>query len=161
MEIPEQVLIIQMELFEMNLQDYLKERSVVDQVESLRIFHDILAGVAHLHRNEPTILHRDIKPANVFLKMKFSDEEKVEKASIGDFGLSTDLPYVTEGVGTLTYAAPEQKDGSRPYNEKADVYSLGIILFELFSDPWTTECERRMELRNLKEGRTSKYFKKK
>jgi len=161
MEIPEQVLIIQMELFEMNLQEYLKERNVVDQVESLRIFHDILAGVAHLHRNEPTILHRDIKPSNVFLKMKISDEEKVEKASIGDFGLSTDLPCVTEGVGTLTYAAPEQKDGSTPYNEKADIYSLGIILFELFNDPWTTECERRMELRNFKEGWTSKYFKKK
>ena len=77
LEIPEEVLIIQMELFEMNLKQYLKERNVVDPIISLRIFHDVLAGVGQLHRKEHTVLHRDIKPANVFLKI--SIEEKFEK----------------------------------------------------------------------------------
>jgi len=160
-QIPDQVLMIQMELFDMNLQEYLRERNVVDHDESLRIFHDILAGVGHLHRMENTIFHRDIKPSNIFLKMQRSHVDKVVKAVIGDFGLSTDIPLLSEGVGTYTYAAPEQKDGSMTYNEKADVYSLGIILFELFSSGWTTECERKMELRRVREDGTPTCFKQK
>jgi len=155
-EIPDEVLIIQMELFEMNLQQYLKERTVVDPVISLRIFRDVLAGVGQLHRKKHTVLHRDIKPANVFLKL--SSEEKFEKASIGDFGLSTELPYGIGGVGTVTYAAPEQIDGTRPYNEKADIYPLGLILFELLNGPWTTQCERRMELNYVQQSGSPNAF---
>jgi len=155
-EIPKEVLIIQMELFEMNLKEYLKKRKAVDPIVSLRIFHDVLAGVGQLHRKEYTLLHRDIKPANVFLKISMEDE--FQKASIGDFGLATELQYGIGGVGTVTYAAPEQKNGLRPYNEKADIYPLGLILFELFNGPWTTECERRMELNNVQHTGSSNSF---
>jgi len=155
-EIPKEVLIIQMELFEMNLKEYLKNRNTVDPIVSLRIFRDVLAGVGQLHRKEYTILHRDIKPANVFLKI--SKEDEFQKASIGDFGLATELQYGFGGVGTVTYAAPEQKNGLRPYNEKADIYPLGLILFELFNGPWTTESERRMELSNVQHTGSSNSF---
>jgi len=155
-EIPKEVLIIQMELFEMNLKEYLNKREAVDPIVSLRIFHDVLAGVGQLHRKEHTILHRDIKPANVFLKISMEDE--FQKASIGDFGLATEQQYGIGGVGTVTYAAPEQKNGLLPYNEKADIYSLGLILFELFNGPWTTECERILELNNVQHTGSSNSF---
>ncbi|GAA5804158.1 hypothetical protein HPULCUR_009644 [Helicostylum pulchrum] len=58
----------------------------------------------------------------------------------------------TVGVGTRTYASPEQLAVPvQPYDEKVDIYSLGIILFELFQ-PFTTGMERAESIENLKQG---------
>jgi len=127
-------MIIQMELFDLNLKTFLRERKTGVQVDvSLRIFLDILAGMAQLHTRRDVILHRDLKPTNIFLKV--SNDGRIMKAAIGDFGLSTDIENGTEDVGTAAYAAPEQKSGLLKYDEKVDVYSLGLILFELFNPP--------------------------
>jgi len=148
----EEVLIIQMELFEMNLKTYLKDvRTAVDKVTSLRIFEGMLAGMAQLHSGTQIIMHRDLKPSNVFLKISTSGQ--IIKSSIGDFGLSTFIDDDFGKVGTPTYGAPEQKSGLKKYNEKVDVFSLGLILFELFHPPWTTEMERTQDLSDVKHGR--------
>ncbi|KAI8883131.1 kinase-like protein [Backusella circina FSU 941] len=104
---------------------------------------------------------------------------------IGDFGLAADinldddddaeiqniLPSVkpettarckmanrTCGVGTRTYAAPEQlATPPQPYDEKADIYSLGIIMFELYF-PCTTGMERASAIDNLKRGIFPPHF---
>jgi len=146
----DKVLIIQQELYDMNLKKYLKHvRPGVDEVTSLNIFRDMLAGVAQLHRGPRVIMHRDLKPSNVFLKI--SNNGRILKASIGDFGLSTDTGK--GDVGTPTYGAPEQTAGKDRYDEKVDVYSLGLILFELFHPPWTTEMERSRDISEVKKGR--------
>jgi len=154
----EEVLIIQMELFDMNLKMYMKDiRTTVHKGTSLIIFENMLAGIAQLHGRTKVIMHRDLKPSNIFLKMSSSGQ--VIKASIGDFGLSTPIDNGIGNVGTPTYGAPEQKSGSNKYNEKVDVYSLGLILFELFHAPWTTEMERSQDLSYVKMGRISDTLK--
>jgi serine/threonine protein kinase len=112
-------------------------------------------GLAHMHGRG--VLHRDLKPANVVLapgrsRGRAGDDVAPLRAVIVDLGLAAFAPGGvvadaeggaaaadpspspddghTGGVGTATYAAPEQASG-RGYGPPADVYSLGLILLEL------------------------------
>lgn len=133
-------------------------------------FRQTVRGVAHLHANG--ITHRDIKPNNIFLVSEGLVEGVVK---IGDLGLATidatmatttngndDINADTDvedeseedtlikqssGVGTYLYRAPEIATGR--YNEKCDVYSLGILLVELFGN-FETAMERARVLGDLK-----------
>ena len=74
------------------------------------------------------MLHRDLKPSNVML----DGEGRVRLA---DFGLSTSLDSLTAAdirVGTPAYMAPEQLEG-KAVSRQSDIYSLGLVLFELFT----------------------------
>ncbi|HWL93656.1 MAG TPA: serine/threonine-protein kinase, partial [Phycisphaerae bacterium] len=109
-----------------------------DRVRSL--LQDLLAGLAAAHQRG--IIHRDIKPSNVLL-----DDQGA--AVVGDFGLSLSdssleglRSIVQSGswavgcqptiVGTLAYMAPEILEG-KPATSASDVYSVGIILFEMLT----------------------------
>ncbi|PNG99474.1 Serine/threonine-protein kinase Nek1, partial [Tetrabaena socialis] len=84
----------------------------------------ILLGLNHMHSKK--ILHRDIKTLNVFL-----DEELNVK--LGDMGvakiLSTNTNFAKTIVGTPYYLSPELCE-DKPYNEKSDVWALGVVLYE-------------------------------
>jgi len=150
------ILYIQMQLSQKTLLDYFQTRdNNLDIPFSLRMFGHIVRGVKNVHKMG--LIHRDLKPSNCFM-----DDSDVVK--IGDFGLSResgaqsgddveeveikttntgDLGYHhdnTAGVGTSSYASPEQMIGS-DYDSSSDVYSLGIILFELCY-PMHTGMER-------------------
>jgi eukaryotic-like serine/threonine-protein kinase len=96
-------------------------------------------GVEALHNNTPPIIHRDIKPENL---LKLSDGNWV----LADFGLakfaqpsSVSTSFATasgKAMGTSGYAAPEQFRDFRAVCHRADVYSLGVLLWELFSTAW-------------------------
>lgn len=85
----------------------------------------------HRRKNKQIILHRDLKPANIFL-----DENN--NAKLGDFGFARALAQSQDGqsvyantyLGSPYYMSPEQCNGQE-YNEKSDIWSLGIILYEL------------------------------
>jgi eukaryotic-like serine/threonine-protein kinase len=91
----------------------------------------IAEGLAHAHRHE--IVHRDIKASNIL----FTDEERIK---ITDFGLAKILAVgATESntasgclMGTPVYMAPEQARGL-PADKRSDVFSLGVLLFEMYS----------------------------
>ncbi|CAG2053695.1 unnamed protein product [Timema podura] len=85
-------------------------------------------GVAYLHNMQPkALIHRDLKPPNLLLIM----DGKVLK--ICDFGTACDQQtYMTNNKGSAAWMAPEVFEGER-YTEKCDVFSWGIILWEVIS----------------------------
>eukprot|EP00045_Choanoeca_perplexa_P018495 m.292981 g.292981 ORF g.292981 m.292981 type:complete len:615 (-) comp17868_c0_seq1:55-1899(-) len=162
---PVVTLYIQMELCQATLFDYLRARKQVEPRVSLSIFHQLLEAVGYVH--DQGLLHRDLKPQNIFLK----PTEDGFDVRLGDFGLaraaeaSDRLPVpsdttianrvlhpdqaLSSGIGTATYAAPEQLQG-HDYGNKCDIYAMGIILFELFC-LFSTDMERHESIHLLKQ----------
>ncbi|MGB0596323.1 MAG: serine/threonine protein kinase [Rubripirellula sp.] len=110
-----------------SLADVLSMRRQLPWREAVECGVHLCRGLSHLHANN--IVHRDLKPANIFL----SDDGRLK---IGDFGLARDLNagrLTMEGmtVGTAKYLSPEQACGEEDLDGRADLYSLGCILFEM------------------------------
>jgi hypothetical protein len=99
---------------------------------SSALSEELIKGVNYLHKQNPPIIHRDLKPQNILI----SDGIDAKFVKIADFGISTvcklDGDSLTKYLGTDRYAAPEVKYGSK-YGVEADIYSLGVILQELFN----------------------------
>jgi tetratricopeptide (TPR) repeat protein len=95
--------------------------------ESLALARRIAEGLAIVHARG--LVHRDVKPSNVFLP-----EGRAEEAKLLDFGvartLRTQLTRTGVAVGTPGYMAPEQARGRSDVDARADVFSLGCVLFE-------------------------------
>lgn len=102
-------------------------RSPIAREEALSLFTQAARALAQLHRQR--LVHRDVKPANFLLR---ADGSLV----LADFGLVAEQgsvdPAFAEGavVGTPRYVAPEQLQGA-PAAPAADVYSLGVLLYEM------------------------------
>eukprot|EP00457_Paulinella_chromatophora_P001621 gb/GEZN01001623.1/.p1 GENE.gb/GEZN01001623.1/~~gb/GEZN01001623.1/.p1 ORF type:complete len:882 (-),score=116.39 gb/GEZN01001623.1/:78-2723(-) len=108
---------------------------------------DCARGMLYLHEAFPRILHRDLKPANLLITGVEPGEDTKDsprpRLKIADFGLSRVLGpdkhheaeryKLTGGTGSLRYMAPEVA-ANQPYNEKADVYGFGIILWEMVAN---------------------------
>lgn len=100
--------------------------------EALIIFRGIVAGVGSAHAKG--ILHRDLKPANILLHV----DERGVHPKVTDFGLAK-LTHATNQrqtrtgttMGTPQYMAPEQIRDASTVDRRADLYSLGVILYEL------------------------------
>ena len=96
------------------------------------LFIQILDIINFLHK-EKKIVHRDLKPENFIIKL---DENKKIKVKLIDFGLATFVPEgeysLTDKVGTSSYLAPEIVSGFG-YDEKIDIWSLGVILYNLLT----------------------------
>jgi calcium-dependent protein kinase len=88
---------------------------------------EILLAINHCHSEK--VCHRDLKPENIIM-------ESESKLKIIDFGTAESLDNKTgiKGIiGTVYYIAPEILDSKQKYNEKCDIWSLGVILFILLT----------------------------
>lgn len=169
---PTRTLYIQMEYCErQTLKDLIDIG--VEPDDGWRLFRQILEGLVHIHSQG--IIHRDLKPVNIFLdaqeNVKIGDfglatsnpqsisELKTQTQVVAEtIAMSRSTSYdranddglsLTTGVGTVFYVSPEvlNANGHR-YNNKTDMYSLGIIFFEMCY-PLATGMERAMTLRHL------------
>ncbi len=112
--------------------------------DAIPIFAQIVAGCTYLH--DQGIVHRDLKPANIFIENSM--------AKIGDYGLSKYISASrrggqTESVGTFHYMAPEIGKGE--YGKEIDIYSLGIILYEMLTGnvPFDGQSAQEIILKHL------------
>ena len=95
------------------------------EVETCRIFHQIVGGVEYCHRAK--IIHRDLKLENILL-------DKDGSVKIADFGLSNSIKFgqkMDTNCGTPSYTPPEQINGEQYVGAAADIWSMGVILFAL------------------------------
>eukprot|EP01099_Mayorella_cantabrigiensis_P006222 TRINITY_DN5145_c0_g1_i1.p1 TRINITY_DN5145_c0_g1~~TRINITY_DN5145_c0_g1_i1.p1 ORF type:complete len:294 (+),score=38.46 TRINITY_DN5145_c0_g1_i1:199-1080(+) len=111
-----------------NLRDYiLKNQNGLTEPEAKRLFQDIHAGLYYLHCQ--SFVHRDLKTRNILLTER-------GEAKIADFGLSREWKegeLIDEWCGTLHYRAPEIVKREPYTGPEIDLWSLGVILFELVS----------------------------
>jgi len=104
-----------------------EDKVKISRKEMKRITLEIGRGVHYLHSCIPSIIHRDLKPMNILL-----DDHLTVK--ICDFGLSREKmqTQLMSRIGTIQWVAPEIIK-EEPYNEKCDVYSFAIVLWELYT----------------------------
>lgn len=133
-----------------------------NRLHCLDIFNQICTGVEYVHSQG--VIHRDLKPSNIFFTVDgtvkigdFGLATAGNTADLSDFETKTDPPENdpgedghTEEVGTELYMSPEQLV-KHPYNSKVDIYSLGLILFELLV-PFGTQMERIHTLTKLRKS---------
>lgn len=131
-------LYIAMELLEgSTLHDLLKGSPRLPIRRALRIIAGVAGSLSEAHGKE--IIHRDLKPENIFLTRVGKDEDFVK---VLDFGVAKLRDGAGDGKGTLTkagsifgtprYMSPEQAS-ARPVDARSDLYSLGVILYEMVS----------------------------
>lgn len=98
----------------------------------LRFGIQIALGLEAAHSHQPPIVHRDLKPANIYVESRtvVVAEKDVPLVQIGDFGLAWSNGDENTPMGTPEYVSPEHSAGAPP-TPKSDLYSLGIVLYEL------------------------------
>ena len=151
----------------------------VDEERAWAWMRQVMEGLAHIHAQG--IAHRDLKPGNIFVdahgRLKIGDfglakfdagggyggaddpsaaaeaaaEAKEEKGARGD-ATETDDRDATGAVGTYLYTAPEVESGDVNQSSKVDLYSAGIVFFEMLRR-FSTGMERAVELNELRSAR--------
>lgn len=116
-----------------SLREVLSERRL-SPAEALRLIPDLCAALEYAH--DRGIIHRDIKPENILVT-------RSGLPKIADFGLVRILGTNGEQVsrltqtrtimGTVDYMAPEQREGQSDVDHRADIYSLGVVLYEMLT----------------------------
>ena len=124
------------------LSDWMRQESgALDQQQVARTIARLADAVHHAHQRG--VIHRDLKPSNVLIEIQDSVDsvhDLSEHVRISDFGLAKfesgeDQTLTQEGglVGTPAYMSPEQATGDHEIGETADVFSLGVILYEMLT----------------------------
>ncbi len=113
-----------------SLYDYERKKGRLDPAEAMRLMGQILDGLEHAH--QAGMIHRDLKPENILI-------DNSGNARISDFGIakhmeaSVMLTRTGTAMGTPYYMAPEQIRNAKAVGPPADVYSAGIMLYEMLT----------------------------
>jgi hypothetical protein len=123
--------ILDLEYCDTDLYNYSQKKKILEP-EFRILARQLTCGLKALH--ERKIAHRDIKSKNVLLKFN-SDGSYVAK--LADFGLAKDIGSLKTYAGTIVYMAPEVLTaGAAPYTEKCDVWSMGIMYYNLLTNSY-------------------------
>lgn len=133
-EEPDGTLVLVMSLLRgKSVAEHLEDRTTMPEREAVAVALGVLAALEHAHDNG--ILHRDIKPENVFLTV---DPDGIVTPKVLDFGIAK-LPtggvHTLDGtfVGTPQYMAPERVRDGAVVDQRADLFSVGVLLYEMLT----------------------------
>ena len=136
------------------LKEYLEEKGALDWKEAVNISIQICLAIKHAHENN--IVHRDIKPHNIL----FTKDGMVK---VTDFGIaravtSSTITMVGGTIGSVHYFSPEQARGGFT-DEKSDIYSLGIVLYELLTGrlPFNGDTPVSVAIKHIQEEPEEAY----
>ena len=136
----------------MTLKQYIQKNDPIPIETAIDIMKQITAAISHAHQNG--IIHRDIKPQNILM-------DHNGHIKITDFGIAialsaTNITQTNAVLGSVHYLSPEQARGGMA-NKKSDIYSLGIVMFELFTGrlPFYGESAISIALKHLQSATPS------
>ncbi len=115
----------------------LKDNGSFPLSQALWIVHDIADALDYAHA--AGVIHRDVKPSNVLLEPVTSAGERMWRGVLTDFGIARILNSPTQVtqtgamIGTLDYMAPEQINASPHVDGRADIYAIGVMLFQMLT----------------------------
>ena len=138
---------IVMELVEgITLKKYIEKKARLSFKEAVSIAIQVSMGIEAAHNNH--IIHRDIKPQNIII----SKEGKVKVTDFGIAKAATSNTVTSNVMGSVHYTSPEQARGGYS-DEKSDVYSLGITLFEMLTGrvPFDGETTVAIAIKHIQE----------
>ena len=128
------------------LKQYIQQHSPIPVSKALSIMEQLTSAISHAHQNH--IIHRDIKPQNILMDLNGN-------VKITDFGIAmalsaTSITQTNSVLGSVHYLSPEQARGGVA-NHKSDIYSLGIVMFELLTGrlPFSGESAVSIALKHL------------
>lgn len=132
-----------------NLKEIIREYAPLSPEQAINLSAQIGEAISHAHEHH--IIHRDIKPHNVLVT-------EDGRAKVTDFGIaravsSATVTHTGDIVGSVHYLSPEQARGLQS-DERSDLYSLGIILYELLTGkvPYDGETPIAIALKHLQEA---------
>lgn len=123
------------------LKEYIEQQKQLSWKEAVHFTLQILSALRHAH--EKGIVHRDIKPQNIMLLK--DGTVKVTDFGIARFANSETRTMTDKAIGSVHYIAPEQARGSIT-DEKADIYSVGVMLFEMLTGKLPFEAENAVSV---------------
>lgn len=130
------------------LKQVIKEAGIINDKEALNIAVSIASALEHAHSNH--IIHRDIKPQNIIV----TNDGKIKVADFGIARIASEktITVTDETTGSVHYIAPEQARGGY-CDEKSDIYSLGITLFEMVTGelPYKAESAVSVALKHIQD----------
>ncbi len=108
------------------LQSYRKEAAFIELGDVVRLNREICSGLDYAHSQG--VIHRDLKPSNIMI-------DRVGNAILTDFGLAMLAEVTTQGqvLGSPEYISPEQAVSSANAVPQSDLYSMGVVLFEMLT----------------------------
>ncbi|MCH1623829.1 Stk1 family PASTA domain-containing Ser/Thr kinase [Fredinandcohnia quinoae] len=128
------------------LKQYIQRHAPLHPREALNIMEQLASAISHAHHNQ--IVHRDIKPQNILI-------DRNGTVKVTDFGIavalsSTTITQTNSVLGSVHYLSPEQARGGMS-TRKSDIYSLGIVMFELLTGrvPFEGESAVSIALKHL------------
>ena len=130
-----------------SLKEVIKTKGKIPVNTILQIFTQLLEGIGYAHMQG--VVHRDLKPSNIMI------DESRNSVKVLDFGIAKilgDRGLTRTGVkmGTMYYMSPEQVMASKDIDQRTDIYSLGVILYEMLTGtlPYDIQTESDFKIMN-------------
>lgn len=116
--------------------------SFEDLWQRLELFDQVLEAMEYAHGRG--VIHRDLKPDNVMISL--DDRVKIMDFGLAFFAGSNSLTRADQIMGTVAYFSPEQAKAAKDVDHRADIYSLGVILFELMTGELPFKAEHPLDM---------------